>query len=303
MTEMESALYPPEPGGPSNPAPAEWFSTLRSVLERTASAAGADDAAAHATVSNGSRPSTEQDSGDQGPSSGIPESIQATDTSAATVATDLMTRLRRLSPEAADVPPQVLGEFLDRHAANIEMLVQAFHLRDDALLTALGRGWLPDGRGLDPVTHNAQPTVTELDGVVSSSCVTVSRHGRSTTLIAAVTVAEPTGPNKLTDPYWAQNGMHDVWLCAVPPASDQMDVACALLERILPQVGVLSAQLTPTARSPRTAEDRRPRPLAVAIRQVAPTEDPDVILGRLEGWRATIEQVGGGDVAIAWEHP
>lgn len=301
MTETGSALYHSGPDGPAGPPRSTWFSTLRAVLEQTASADGGDQAGRTANGDGDGRRPAEPASGEPGGSTGAPPSAQAAGTSAAGAAAGLATRLAQLSPEAADVPRQLLVELLDRFAANITALVQAFHVRDDALLTALGRGWLPDGQGLDPMARAAQSSVSALGGVLSSGSVTVSRDGRSTTLIAAVTVAEPSGPVKLADPYWAQNDMYDVWLCAVHPRADRMDVARALLERILPQVGVLSAQLTPAVRDPRADDERMPRRLAVAIRRVVPTEDPEVVLGRLEGWRTAVEQLGDGLVKIEWE--
>lgn len=291
MTETRSALYPTERGAPARPAPAAWFSTLRTVLERTATDGGPGTAAR--LPGDGDAAAAE---------AGPPAPPDASGAAPANGSPDLADRLARLAPEAADVPPELLREVLERNAANIAGLVRAFQLPDDALLTALGRGWLPDGRGVDPVVRDAQPAVPELSGIVASGCVTVSRDGLSTTLIAAMSVTEPVGPVKLTSPYWAQNGMHDVWLCTVALYPDEMGLSCALLERILPQAGVVSAHLTPSRPpAPGPADGGGPRSLTVAISQVATDRDTDVVLGRLEGWRSAVEQLGDGRVTIAWE--
>lgn len=201
---------------------------------------------------------------------------------------DLAARLRALGPEASEVPPDALDALLAAHAARIAGLAAAFGLDAATLLTALGRGHEPGE--LDPSTAEAAAAgAAELGGLIASGSVTVRRDGRSTTLIAALTVGDALGPVRLADPYWEDRGLPDVWLCAVRPQGRATDTSRALLERILPQIGVLRANL-------RAVGDRE---LHIGLHAVDPAADPELVVARLEAWRSAVEQVGAP--AIVWE--
>jgi hypothetical protein len=315
VSEEASALYPP------GNAPTAWFGTLRTVLEQLGAEAGPAPSADLAETLDAAMP-------DRDPTAGadLAETVvldEATEPTDATDATDpaepwrpapeseaahragiprphqaaasaaaeaLAERLRAVSPEAADVPPDLLRDLLAAHDHEIDSLTRAFGLDAPTLLVTLGRGLLPGE--LDPVAAAAVTAqVPELRGVISSGSVSVYRDDRNTTLIAATTVGDPTGPVRLTDDYWEQNGMTDVWLCAVAPGPAPITTARALFERILPQAGVLRAHL-------RTSERRR---LHVGLQAVAADADPDLVMGRLEGWRSAVEQMESGLVDVVWE--
>jgi hypothetical protein len=274
-----SALYPPGPaGGAPGSASTAWFSTLRTVLEQL----GAQNRRAETRSE--------------------PDLTDTLDMSA-TVSLEgdavggragerrvLLDRLRARSPEAADVPADRLDELLATHRAQISSLADSFGLDRATLLTALGRGLVPGE--LDPVVASAVAAgVPELLGVIGSGSVAVERDGRGTTLIAAATVDAPTGPVRLTGEHWERRGLTDVWLCAVPADPDPLGTAQNLFERILPQIGVLRAHL-------RTSERRR---LHIGIQAVAPDADPELVMGRLAGWRSAVGQLSAGFVQIIWE--
>lgn len=293
MTADASALYPlAEDRG------AAWFRTLRTVLERVERSESAeadaddapdgderdpaDDASPEAQDdAPGSNPDPDSDS-DPTPTPG-PETPPETASGPG-----LAARLRVLCPEAAEVPPDALDALLAAHAARVAGLGAAFGLDAATLLTALGRGHEPGE--LDPSTADAAAAGAEgLGGLIASGSVTVRRDGRSTTLIAALTVGDALGPVRLADAYWESRGLTDVWLCAVRPQGRATENSRALLERILPQIGVLRANL-------RAAGDGE---LHVGLHAVDPAADPELVVARLEAWRSAIEQVGAS--AIVWE--
>jgi hypothetical protein len=294
VTADASALYPAAEG-----RGAAWFRTLRAVLERmersespagpgaagsahAADAADITDAAdvadtAHAAPSAGSEPDAVWEP--RGGAGTAPQT--APDPS-------LPGRLRRLCPEAAEVPPDALDGLLAGHAGRIAELCRAFGLGAGPLLTALGRGLEPGE--LDASTAEAVADGAEgLGDLIASGSVTVRRDGRSTTLIAALTVGDTRGPVRLGGEPWERRGLTDVWLCAVRPQSRPVDTGRALLERILPQIGVLRAQL-------RAVGDRE---LHIGLHSVDPAADADLVAARLEAWRSAVEQLG--PPAIVWE--
>ena len=296
MSEEASALYPP------GNATAAWFSTLRTVLERLGAesapprpdlaetmdadlidAETVETESFHTEVPDADLAETQVLDAPTGAPNAPPSPTLA-------AAEALAERLRAVSPEAADVPPDLLRDLLAEHEARISNLTHAFGLDAPTLLVTLGRGLLPGE--LDPVAAAATAAgVPDLRGVISSGSVSVYRDDRATTLIAATTVGAPTGPVRLTDAYWELNGMTDVWLCAVAPGPAPVATAQALFERVLPQSGVLRAHL-------RTSEQRR---LHVGLQAVATDADPDLVMGRLEGWRSAVEQLESGLVDIVWE--
>lgn len=249
MTAEASALYPGAGG-----RGVAWFRTLRAVLEQLEPAENGSAAA------------------DAEPEPGP----------------GLADRLRELSPEAAEVPHEALAELLAEHHFRIAGLCHAFGLDPAALLTALGRGQEPGE--LDPATAEAAAAgAAGLADLIASGSVTVRRDGRSTTLIAALTVGEARGPVRLAEAHWDRQGPADVWLCAVRPQGRPVDTGRALLERILPQIGVLRAHLRASGESS----------LHIGLTAVDPAADPDLVAARLEAWRAAVEQLG--PPAIVWE--
>lgn len=212
------------------------------------------------------------------------------------------------SPEAAELGDALLPT-LDEFEPVVSGLTVAFRMWPSTILIALGRG--EEIGEMDPVVAAAAGRVPETRSLTSSGTVTIEKDGRSTTLVAATTVAAPTGPVRVTWP-----DRDDVWLCAVPAAAAPALTARAALERILPHVGVSRARLrtapgagagpgsggagssTP-ADGPRTA----PTALHAALVAVDPTADPDLVMARLEGWRTALEQLHRGAVTIHWEQP
>jgi hypothetical protein len=194
----------------------------------------------------------------------------------------LAAHLKTEAPEAAELPGETLRAALRENAATISGLIAAFGLRPATVVIALGRGQ-PLGE-LDPVVAAALGEVPEIDNLTSSGTVTIEKDGRSTTLVAATTVGPPLGPVRIRWP-----DRDDVWLCAVP-AADPLVAAHAALARILPQAGVL-----------RSAVRTAPAALHAALLAVDPAADPELVMGRLEGWRTAVEQLHRGAVAIHWE--
>ncbi|MFL6115703.1 MAG: hypothetical protein ACJ786_30805 [Catenulispora sp.] len=218
------------------------------------------------------------------------------------------------SPEGAEVGaalPATLSEF----GATISALTTAFGLRAATILIALGRGQ-PLGE-LDPVVAAELGRVPDFDPLTSSGTVTIEKDGRATTLIAAITVGPPTGPVRLAwpDRQDDREAHDDVWLCAVPmttataataaapgratvrdpQAAQVLQAARAALERVLPHVGVSHATIRDNLHAgPRHA-------LHAALLTIDPAADPDLVMARLEGWRAAIEQLHRGSVDIHWE--
>jgi hypothetical protein len=190
------------------------------------------------------------------------------------------------SPEAAELGA-ALTATLDEFKATISGLTAAFGLFPSTLLIALGRG--EEVGELDPVVASALGEVAEIKALTSSGTVTIEKDGRSTTLVAATTVAAPAGPIRVAWP-----DRDDVWLCAVRAAPTPVLTARAALERILPHAGVQRARLGITATEPHAA-------LHAALVTIDPTADPDLVMARLEGWRAALEQLHRGAVTIHWE--
>lgn len=220
------------------------------------------------------------------------------------------------SPEAAEIGDALLPT-LDEFEPVISGLTVAFAMWTSTILIALGRG--EEIGELDPLVAQApKRRIPEIRPLTSSGTVTIEKDGRATTLIAATTVAAPTGPSRITWP-----DRDDVWLCAVPAAATAVLTARAALERILPHVGVARAHLrtvpgTATGRTgtrraaaettapqpnaaPQTASETAPAALHAALLAIDPTADPDLVMARLEGWRAALEQLHRGAVAIHWE--
>ncbi|MBW8806086.1 MAG: hypothetical protein JF587_19870 [Catenulisporales bacterium] len=205
------------------------------------------------------------------------------------------------SPEGAEIG-EALPATLNEFRATISGMTAAFGLRAATILIALGRGQ-PLGE-LDPVVAAELGRVPEFDPLTSSGTVTIERDGRATTLIAATTVGPPTGPVRLAwpDRHDERGDRDDVWLCTVPvtavaagPAAQVLQAARAALERVLPHVGVIHA----TIRENVHAGHRNA--LHAALLTIDPAADPDLVMARLEGWRAAIEQLHGGAVEIHWE--
>jgi hypothetical protein len=196
-------------------------------------------------------------------------------------------QLESESPEAAELGDGLIAT-LDEFEPIIGGLTVAFAMWPSTILIALGRG--EEIGELDPVVAAVSRVETaEIRPLTSSGTVTIEKDGRSTTLIAATTVAAPVGPVRIRWP-----DRDDVWLCAVPAAADPVRTARAALERILPHVGVSRAYL-------RTAPGDRPAALHAALLTIDRTADPDLVMARLEGWRAALEQLHRGAVAVYWE--
>lgn len=217
-------------------------------------------------------------------------------------------QLESEAPEAAELGDTLLPT-LEEFEPVISGLAAAFQMRSPAILIALGRG--QEIGELDPVVAAASGRVPELRSLTSSGTVTIEKDGRSTTLVAATTVAAPTGPVRVAWP-----DRDDVWLCAVPAAAAPVLTARAALERILPHVGVSGARLragTVTDARTDTRTDGASGPgagtgpespstaLHAALVAVDPTADPDLVMARLEGWRTALEQLHRGAVTIHWE--
>ncbi|WP_370353910.1 hypothetical protein [Catenulispora sp. EB89] len=200
----------------------------------------------------------------------------------------LAAQLESESPEAAELG-DALSPTLEEFEDVISGLTEAFGLAPSTLLIALGRG--AEIGELDPVVAGALGDVGEIRALTSSGTVTIEKDGRSTTLIAATTVGAPVGPVRIAWP-----GREDVWLCAV--AGTPVVAARAALERILPHVGVSRAHLRTAPARPR---ENAPTALHAALLSIDPTADPDLVMARLEGWRAALEQLHRGAVAIHWE--
>ena len=207
----------------------------------------------------------------------------------------LAAQLESESPEAAELGDAVTATLAEFEAV-VSGLADAFGLRPSTLLIALGRG--AEIGEIDPVVAGALDQVDEVKALTSSGTVTIERDGRSTTLIAATTVAAPMGPVRIPWP-----DRDDVWLCAVASRGIGTPVlaAKAALERILPQVGVSRAHLrtAPAARSGDSGAG--PAALYAALLSIDPAADPDLVMARLEGWRTALEQLHRGAVAIRWE--
>jgi hypothetical protein len=278
-----SALYP----APS-PAATTWLATLRTTLARLADQVDQD----------------------------LPIDAET-----------LATQLESQSPEAAELG-DALTATLEEFEPVISGLTAAFGLVPSTLLIALGRG--EEIGELDPVVAGALGEVEEIRALTSSGTVTIEKDGRSTTLIAATTVGAPIGPVRISWP-----DRDDVWLCAVTSTNTSTNTSRgtgasadapvlatrAALKRILPHVGVSRAHLrsdpagrtgdaTPAAHegsqdsphhNPDTHPASRPTALHAALLSIDPTADPDLVMARLEGWRAALEQLHRGAVAIRWE--
>lgn len=185
------------------------------------------------------------------------------------------------SAEAAELG-EVITATLEEFEATISSLIGAFGLVPSTMLIALGRG--EEIGEIDPIVAAKLTEVHEVKALTSSGTVTIEKDGASTTLIAATTVAAPIGPLRIPWP-----DRDDVWLCAVPATGTPENAARAALERILPHVGVVRAHIDP-----------RPAVLHVALLSVDRAADIDLVMARLEGWRAALEQLHRGSVAIVW---
>ena len=207
------------------------------------------------------------------------------------------------SPEAAELG-EVVAATLEEFEAVISGLTEAFGLVPATLLIALGRG--EEVGELDPVVAGALAEVPEIRALTSSGTVTIEKDGLSTTLIAGTTVGAPVGPVRIPWP-----DRDDVWLCAVAGAGAPVVAARAALERILPQVGVGRAHLRTgwaerpgsgrSGSGPGSSGNGNATPLHAALLTIDPAADPDLVMARLEGWRAALEQLHRGAVAIRWE--
>ena len=193
----------------------------------------------------------------------------------------LAASLESESPEAAELG-DALVVMLEEFESVVGGLAVAFGLLPSTMLIALGRG--EEIGEIDPIVAARLSEVRELRALTSSGTVTIEKDGASTTLIAATTVATPIGPIRITWP-----DRDDVWLCAVPATGSPERAAQAALERVLPHVGVVRAHI-----------DRRPAVLRVALLSVDRAADTDLVMARLEGWRAALEQLHRGAVAIVW---
>ena len=276
MTADASALYPA-----AESRGAAWFRTLRAVLERMERA--------ESPAAPGHPGSAATDGSEGAESDAVWETVPEPGAAPRTgLDPALPGRLRLLCLEAAEVPPDALDGLLAGHAGRVAELCNAFGLDAAPLLTALGRGLEPGE--LDPTTAGAAADGADgLGDLIASGSVTVRRDGRSTTLIAALTVGDARGPVRLAGEPWERRGLTDVWLCAVRPQGRPVDTGKALLERILPQIGVLRAQL-------RAVGDRE---LHIGLHSVDPAADADLVAARLEAWRSAVEQLG--PPAIVWE--
>lgn len=202
----------------------------------------------------------------------------------------LATQLESDSPEAAELGEVLIATLVEFETV-IGGLAAAFGVMPSTMLIALGRG--EEIGEIDPVVAAGMGVVAEVRALTSSGTVTIEKDGRSTTLIAATTVVPPTGPARISWP-----DRDDVWLCAVPAAATPALTARAALERILPHVGVVRAHLSTLPAAQATAS---PTALHVALLAIDPTADPDLVMARLEGWRAAVEQLHRGAVAVHWE--
>lgn len=194
----------------------------------------------------------------------------------------LAAALESESAEAAELG-EALAATLEEFEATISSLISAFGLVPSTLLIALGRG--EEIGEIDPVVAAKLSETRELRALTSSGTVTIEKDGACTTLIAATTVAAPVGPIRIPWP-----DRDDVWLCAVPATGTPESAAQAALKRILPHIGVVRAHI-----------DHRPAVLRVALLSVDRAADIDLVMARLEGWRAALEQLHRGSVAIVWK--
>lgn len=194
------------------------------------------------------------------------------------------------SPEAAELGGALIPTLYEFEPV-ISGLAWAFRMPWSTILIALGRGQEIGER--DPVVAAADQ-VPETRGLTSSGTVTIEKEGRSTTLIAATTVAAPSGPVRVAWP-----DREDVWLCAVTAAGTPARTARAALERILPHAGVVRAHLRlGTSNASGSTGGTR---LYAALQSIDPAADPDLVMARLEGWRTALEQLHRGAVTIHWE--
>jgi hypothetical protein len=203
----------------------------------------------------------------------------------------LAAHLESDSPEAAELGARLTATLVEFETV-IGGLAAAFGVPPSTMLIALGRG--AEIGELDPVVAARTGEASELRTLTSSGTVTVEKDGRSTTLIAATTVVAATGPVRIPWP-----DREDVWLCAVPAAATAVLTARAALERILPHVGVVRAHLRTGA--PGSAAPAAPAALEAALLAIDPTADPELVMARLEGWRAALEQLHRGAVAVHWQ--
>jgi hypothetical protein len=207
----------------------------------------------------------------------------------------LAAALESESPEAAELNDALVA-MLEEFESVVGSLAVAFGLVPSTMLIALGRG--EEIGEIDPIVAAAQGTVAEIKALTSSGTVTIEKDGAATTLIAATTVATPIGPVRIPWP-----DRDDVWLCAVTATGNPASAAEAALERVLPHVGVVRAHIrtTPAPRRQRPGDrDHRPAVLRVALLSVDRAADTDLVMARLEGWRAALEQLHRGSVAIVW---
>lgn len=224
----------------------------------------------------------------------------------------LAAQLESDSPEAAELGDR-LRAMLEEFGGVIGGLAAAFGLPPSTMLIALGRG--EEIGEIDPIVAEKLAEVADLRPLTSSGTVTIEKDGRSTTLIAATTVTAAVGPVRIPWP-----DRDDVWLCAVPagtaPGAAAQGVQAtqraqaaratqAALERILPHIGVIRAHIrttpaTTTAPHRFREPDDRPAVLQVSLLMIDRTADPDLVMARLEGWRAALEQLHRGTVAILW---
>ena len=208
----------------------------------------------------------------------------------------LAAALESEAAEAAELGEAVIAT-LEEYRTAISGLTNAFGLAPSTTLIALGRG--EEIGELDPIVAAGLSEVPEVRALTSSGTVTIEKDGACTTLIAATTVAAPIGPVRIPWP-----DRNDVWLCAVPANAAPQIAARAALERVLPHVGVVRAHIR-TAPAPRRQHfGESPGPSAVvrvALLGVDRAADPDLVTARLEGWRAALEQLHRGSVAVVWE--
>jgi hypothetical protein len=205
----------------------------------------------------------------------------------------LAASLESEAPEAAELG-DALAVMLEEFESVVATLAAAFGLVPSTMLIALGRG--EEIGEIDPIVAAKLSEVRELRTLTSSGTVTIEKDGASTTLIAATTVAAPIGPVRIDWP-----DRDDVWLCAVPATDNPSSAAQAALGRVLPHVGVVRAHIR-TMPAPRWQPPgaHRPAVLQVALLSVDRAADIDLVMARLEGWRAALEQLHRGSVAILW---
>lgn len=193
----------------------------------------------------------------------------------------LAAALESESTEGAELG-EALVATLEEFEATIRSLTGAFGVVPSTMLIALGRG--EEIGEIDPIVAARLGEVPDIRALTSSGTVTIEKDGTATTLIAATTVGPSVGPLRIPWP-----DRDDVWLCAVPATGTPESATQAALKRILPHVGVVRAHI-----------DHRPGVLRVALLMVDRAADIDLVMARLEGWRAALEQLHRGSVAILW---